>query len=267
MALGALAAIVIGLFGANATGVLSLDAETLSNAAGSLLLVVIIALFGWMFFAAKWTPAERSRIAAIAVLFVAATIFWSVFEQAGSTLSLFADRVTDNSLFGFEFPASWYQSVQPAGIVLLAPLFAWIWVWLGTKNPSSTAKFSMALVAVGFSFIILVPPSIASHGGAKVSPLWLLATYVLHAVGELFLGPVGLSVFNRLAPTRVSGLMMGVWFLSISLGNFVGSRVSAVYEQFPLEQLFGYVGGFALLAGIVLVFLIRPVSRLTGGSD
>ena len=267
MALGGGLAILIALYAANTVGLLSIEPESLSTAAGTLLVLVIVGLFGWMFFAAEWTPVERRRITAIAALFVAATIFWSVFEQAGSTLSLFADRSTNNTLFGFEFPASWFQSVQPAGIVFLSPLFAWMWLKLGTRDPSSTTKFSLALMAVAASFLILVPASLATAGGLKVSPLWLTTTYVLQAVGELFLGPVGLSVFNKLAPARVAGFMMGVWFLSISLGNFIGARVASVYEQFPLEQLFGFVGGFALVAGIVLAFLIKPMGRLTGDSE
>ena len=261
--------VVLGLiaFAVDQLGIVSIQPERLSAAAGTLLTLVVVALFGWMLLAADWTPAERKRIVAIAVLFVAASIFWSVFEQAGSTLNLFADRATNNSFAGYEFPSSWFQSVQPLGIVLLAPVFAWVWIRLGKHDPSSTAKFSLALVAVGASFLILVPPALAAATGSKVSPLWLTATYVLHAIGELFLGPVGLSVFNKLAPARVAGFMMGVWFLSISLGNFIGARVSSVYEQFPLQQLFGFVGGFALLAGIVLVFLIKPLGRLTGGSN
>jgi proton-dependent oligopeptide transporter, POT family len=266
-AVAGVAAVGLAVFAADATGLISIQPEDLSAAAGTLLTLVVIALFGWMLFAADWTPAERKRIIAIAVLFVAASIFWSVFEQAGSTLNLFADRATNNSVFGYQFPSSWFQSVQPLGIVILAPVFAWIWLSLGPRDPSSTTKFSLALIAVGASFLILVPASLAAAGGSKVSPLWLTTTYTLHAVGEMLLGPVGLSVFNKLAPARVAGFMMGVWFLSISLGNFIGARVSSVYEQFPLEQLFGYVGGFAVLAGIVLVFLIRPVGRLTGGSN
>jgi POT family proton-dependent oligopeptide transporter len=266
-ALGGVVVLALAMVGANAAGILSIQPEGLSAAAGALLAVVVLVLFGWMLFAAEWTPEERKRIIAIAILFAAASIFWSVFEQAGSTLNLFADRATDNSIFGYAFPSSWFQSVQPLGIVLFAPVFAWIWLSLGPRDPSSGAKFAMALLAVGASFLILVPAAIAtSADGAKVSPLWLTATYSLHAIGELLLGPVGLSVFNKLAPARVAGFMMGVWFLSISLGNFIGSRVSAVYESFPLPMLFGLVGGGAALAGVVLVFLIKPVARLTEGS-
>jgi proton-dependent oligopeptide transporter, POT family len=260
LAAASLAALVFAL---NASGLVALQPEGLSAAAGSLLALVVVALFGWMLFAAQWTPAERKRIIAIAILFVAASIFWSVFEQAGSTLNLFADRATELRLAGFDFPASWFQSVQPLGIVLLAPVFAALWLWLGPRDPSSATKFSLALIAVGASFLILVPAALASLTGSKVSPLWLIATYILHAIGEMLLGPVGLSVFNKLAPARVAGFMMGVWFLSISLGNFIGARVSSLYESFPLPQLFGYVGVGALAAGIILVFLIRPIGGLT----
>ena len=196
------------------------------------------------------------------VLFVAAMIFWSVFEQAGSTLNLFAQRATKTEVFGFAFPPSWLQSVAPFLLVVLSPVFAWIWWRLRHRDPSSPAKFTFGLVCVSLSFAILVIPGQAAEHGIKVSPLWLVATYFLHTVGELCLSPVGLSAMTRLAPARIVGLTMGVWFLALSVGNYLGGRVGGLYEAFSLPALFGAVAAFAAAAAVVLALLIRPIRRM-----
>jgi POT family proton-dependent oligopeptide transporter len=218
-----------------------------------------------MFFAAEWTAVERKRLTVVAILFTASCIFWSVFEQAGSTMNLFALEKTDTRIAGFNVPASWYQAINAIFIITLAPVFAWLWLRLGSREPSSPAKFVWGLVLVGLGFIVLAIGAIAAETGVKVSPLWLLVTYLLHTTGELCLSPVGLSAMTKLAPTRVTGLMMGVWFLSLSVGNYIGGRVASFYEALPLTALFGIVGGIAVSAGILLALLVRPMVRLMGG--
>jgi POT family proton-dependent oligopeptide transporter len=215
-----------------------------------------------MFLAAQWTPEERKRLVVVLVLFVAATIFWSVFEQAGSTLNLFAQRDTRTEVFGAAFPPSWLQSVAPFSLVVLSPVFAWIWWRLGHRDPSSPAKFTIGLVFVSLSFAILVIPAQAAEQGIRVSPLWLVATYLLHTIGELCLSPVGLSAMTRLAPARIVGLTMGVWFVALSAGNYLGGRVGGLYEAFSLPQLFGVVALFAGAAALVLALLIKPIRRM-----
>ena len=215
-----------------------------------------------MFTAGKWTSEERKRLVVILVLFVAATIFWSVFEQAGSTLNLFAQRSTRTEVFGVAFPPSWLQSVAPFLLVVLAPVFAWLWFKLGRHDPSSPAKFTIALVCVSLSFAILVIPGQAAAQGMRVSPLWLVASYFLQTCGELCLSPVGLSAMTKLAPVRIVGLTMGVWFVALSVGNYLGGRVAGLYETFSLPQLFGVVALFAALAALVLALLIRPIRRM-----
>jgi POT family proton-dependent oligopeptide transporter len=239
--------------------------KAVADASGLLLIGIVVAFFGWMFFAAKWTPVERKRLIVVAILFVASCVFWSVFEQAGSTLNLFAAEKTDNNIAGFNMPASWYQSINAMFIISLAPVFAWIWIKLGSHEPSSPAKFVWGLVLVGLGFVVLALGASISESGIKVSPMWLLITYLLHTMGELCLSPVGLSAMTKLAPTRVAGLMMGVWFLSISIGNYAGGRLAAFYEALPLPILFGAVGGFAIAAGILLAVFVRPAVRLMGG--
>ncbi len=265
VALGALLLIAVVLFSiAMFVGWLPVTATQLSNAAGVFLLVLTLAFFGWLFFAGDWTPSERRRLYVIGVLFIGATLFWAAFEQAGSTLNLFADRDTHNVVAGYEFPSSWYQSLNSLFIFALAPLFAWLWVRLAVarREPSSPAKFALGLVFVGAGFAVLIPAAALSQQGLQVSPLWLTATYVLHTVGELLLSPVGLSAMTRLAPVRIAGLMMGVWFLASSVGNYMGGRVSAFYESWRLSSLFGAVAAFAIVAGLIMFAMVPPIRRM-----
>src|SRR4029077_6303421 len=167
-------------------------------------------LFAWMFFAAEWTPTERRRLIAMFVLIVAATLFWSEFEQARSTAERLRRRATRTSIFGWEFPSSYFQSLQPLFIITFAPIFAWIWIRLGRREPSSPAKFGVGLLFAGAGYALLVVAASLAQDGVKVAPWWLVITYLLHTYGELSLSPVGLSATTKLAPQRVVGLMMGV---------------------------------------------------------
>ncbi len=182
---------VIGIGGY--TGALPITAVGVADAAGVGLLLSTVIFFAWLLTSSEWTPAERKRLVVIAVLFLAAALFWSVFEQAGSTLNLFADRATRTELLGLSFPSSWFQSVNSFFIFTLAPVFAWLWVKLAARGqePSSPGKFVFGLVCVGLGFLILMGPASASAGGDKVSPLWLVLTYLLHTIGELSLSPGG----------------------------------------------------------------------------
>ena len=222
-------------------------------------------LFVWIFRQAE-NPIERQRTLAVIALFVFATLFWAGFEQAGSSLNLFADQLTRNSFLGYDFPSSWFQSVQPLFIILLAPAFAWLWIRLGTREPSSPAKFAYGLLFVGLGFLAMViAAQLFETDKVLVSPMWLIACYFLHTLGELCLSPVGMSTVSKLAPARVLGLMMGVWYLSISLGNFIGGRVAGQFEKFPLPQLFGAVFLTTAASALVLALLVKPIRRLMSG--
>ncbi len=256
--------VVIAALAASFAGLFTFSAEGLANGFGLVLAVIMVVFFVWLLTAKGYTPRERKAFWAILVLFIASSLFWSVYEQAGSTLNLFAERNTnlhqwDYPLWGL-FRASYYQSVNSLFIISLAPAFAWLWLKLGRREPSSTAKFAWGLVLVGLSFAILVPVA----GGTNVSPWWLVLTYLLQTMGELCLSPVGLSATTKLAPARIAGLMMGVFFASIAVGNYIGGQLAAVYESFPLPMLFGLVGAFATIAGILMVFLLRPMKGLMG---
>jgi POT family proton-dependent oligopeptide transporter len=259
---GILAALVLVIGVGGYTGLVPVSATQVADAAGVLLLVVTVGFFGWMYTSSEWTPDERKRLYVIGVLFLAASLFWSVFEQAGSTLNLFADRNTYNNFLGFDFPSSWFQSMNSMFLIIFAPIMAWLWVRMATarKEPSSPMKFAWGLLFVGLGFVILIPPAQAS--GQLASPMWLTATYFLHTIGELCLSPVGLSAMTILAPARIGGLMMGIWFLATSVGNFIGGRVAGLYESFALPSLFGAVGGFAILAGVILMIAAPSMRKL-----
>lgn len=261
---GGIALVIAVVIAGAASGMFAVTIGQVADAAGYLLLVITVVLFGWMFLAAQWTKAERRRLYAIAALFLAACVFWSEFEQAGSTLNLFADRATRTSLLGWSFPSSYFQSLQPLFIITFAAVFAWLWVRLGKREPSSPAKFGFGLILVGAGFALLVIAANIAATGARVSPFWLVATYLLHTFGELSLSPVGMSATTRLAPARVAGLMMGVWYLAISVGNFFGGRLSSLYGAMPLPDLFGAIALVGILAGVAMLLLAPPIKRLMG---
>jgi proton-dependent oligopeptide transporter, POT family len=257
----AVVALAIGMY----TGAVPLSAKQIADGAGYALVLITVVFFGWLFFGADWTPVERKRLYAIGVLFVAATIFWSEFEQAGSTLNLFADRATRTAVFGWEFPSSYFQALQPLFIITFAPVFAWVWIRLRRREPSSPAKFGLGLLFVGAGYAVLVVAASLAQNGVKVAPWWLVATYLLHTWGELSLSPVGLSATTKLAPARVVGLMMGVFYLAISVGNFVGGRLSSLYGSMPLPQLFGAIAAVGIGAGLTMFALTPPIKRLMSG--
>jgi proton-dependent oligopeptide transporter, POT family len=251
------------------TGVVALDAEAISRNFKWVLIGVTVAFFGWLFLNRGWTREERKSLVVIAVLFAAATVFWMAYEQAGSTLNLFADRNTHNAILGWSFPPSWYQSLPPLFIILFAPVFAAIWVRLGRRNPSSPAKFAVALFLLGLGFTVMIGAASAAAGGTRVSPLWLFFSYLLQTLGELCLSPVGLSAMSVLAPARIAGLVMGVWFLALSVGNYLAGMASSFYEKMPLPRLFTIVTLTAFATAVVLILLVKPIRNMleTGRSS
>jgi len=259
-------ALALVVFGAGMfAGVIPIGAKQIADAAGVLLIGGAIVFFAWLFFSSGWTPIEKRRLYAIAALFVAACLFWSQFEQAGSTLNLFGDRASRTDIFGWSFPSSYYQTLQPLFIITFAPIFGWLWLKLGSREPSSPTKFAFGLLLVGAGFALLVPAAMLNATGVKVSPMWLVATYLLHTWGELSLSPVGMSAMTKLAPARITGLIMGVFYLSISIGNFTGGRISSLYGTMPLPTLFGVVGAFGIVAGVIMLFVAPSIKRLMGG--
>jgi len=215
---------------------------------------------------AKFTRAEWMRMLAVCVFFVFAALFWGAYEQAASTLALFADQKVDRVLFGWTIPSSWNVSIQAMFVILLSPVAAWVWTRLGRREPSTPMKFSWGLLLVGLSFVLLLPAAIfAMSGGTLVSPLWLIAAYFLQVCGELCLSPVGNSVVTKLAPARVVGMMMGVWFLSIAAGNKLAGYAATLSATIPLTQIFGAIASVTIVASIILMLLTPSVRRMMGG--
>jgi len=211
--------------------------------------------------------AEKKRLVVIFFLFVGAALFWSGFEQAGSSMNLFAERLTDRVVFGWEAPASWLQSVNPIFIIAFAPVFAWLWIALASRQPSIPAKFGLGLILLGMGFILMAWASVYASPEHGVSPTWLILTYFLHTCGELCLSPVGLSSITKLSPKRLVGQMMGIWFMGTSLGNLIAGLVAGQIETLPLVQLFGAVAAIVIGAGLLFILIKGPIKRLTVGAE
>ena len=216
---------------------------------------------------AGFTPTEWKRMGAIVIFFLVAILFWGAYEQAGSTLNLFADRYTRTEAFGFSFPSSWFQSVQPIFVITLAPLFAWIWIRMGRYEPSVPAKLALGVLFMGISFLVLVPAGAMAQNatGVRVSPWWLVISYGISELGELCLYPVGLSAVTKLSPPRIVGLMMGVWLLSNAFGNKLAGWAAGFFSTMPLRALFLDVSVVLLVAAVIMFALVKPIRRLMGG--
>jgi POT family proton-dependent oligopeptide transporter len=266
----AIPALVIATIALSGAGVISIDAKAVAHSMVYLEVGAAALYFAYLFFFAGLTSDEMKRAAVIVVLFVFAAIFWSAFEQAPSSLNLFAKDFTNRNLFGFEVPFEWLQVVNSFFVVALAPVFAWLWTTLAARNivPSSPAKFSAGLFFAGLGFLIMIPPVravVASGGALKVSMIWLTVSYILQTIGELSLSPVGLSSMTKLAPEKFGGQMMGVWFLAASLGNLIAGIVGGDVDPEKLEvmtPLFVRTTASLFIAAVVLAILVVPIRRM-----
>ncbi|HET9151842.1 MAG TPA: peptide MFS transporter [Gemmatimonadales bacterium] len=264
-ALGAMLALLIGggalLVIASNRAIAAM--ATVNRVMAVLLLGTSVLFFVWLLTAGSRDREERKRHLVILVLFLGASVFWSAFEQAGSTLNLFAEQSTSRSFLGMNVPASYLQSVNSLFLIILSPVFAWFWLWLGKREPSTPTKFTFGLFFLSLGFAVLIPAAQFSAGGvAKVSAMWLVMTYLFHTIGELCLSPVGLSAMTKLAPARYAGLMLGVWFLASSVGNFIGGNVAGLYESFSTAQIFTAVTVFVLAACLLLLVFVQPIKRM-----
>ncbi|CAL9530081.1 oligopeptide:H+ symporter [Streptomyces sp. enrichment culture] len=210
--------------------------------------------------------AEQSKMSAYIWFFVAAAIFWMIYDQGGSTLSIFADSSAENSVFGWEFPVSWYQSVNPVLIMALAPVFAWIWLALNRrgKEPSTIVKFASGLVLVGVSFFLFLAPLSIAEGGHKAAAMWLVAIYFTQTVGELLLSPVGLSVTTKMAPAKYASQMMGVWFLAVTAGDATTGLLSIAGVDLNKTGVVAMEATLAVLAGVAVWMYRKKVKALMG---
>jgi POT family proton-dependent oligopeptide transporter len=213
-----------------------------------------------------FTAQEWGRIAAASILTLFALIFWAGFEQAGSSLTLFADRATRLVILGFTYPSSWFQSVEPLFVIIFSPIFAWLWLRLGRREPSSPAKFTLGLFFLSLSFLLVVPAArYFQLSGQRVSPFWLIGLYFLQMLGELCLSPVGLSMVTKLSPARIVGFMMGVWFFATAMGNYVAGWVAGFVGNRSFSEVFMIAFVTAAVVTLILAIMIPMIKRLMGG--
>ena len=255
-----------------ALGVVRINPVALAEGARNVIVAVAVLYFVSVFLFFRLDATERKRVAVIVVLFLSSARFWSGFEQAGSSLNLFAERFTQRVFSGTTIPAGWFQSLGPVFIISLAPVVAAVWVWLARRslNPSLPAKFALGLLLLAAGFLVMAGASKLVATGNKVWPQWLIMTYLLHSIGELCLSPVGLSSVTKLAPRRLVGQMMGTWFLATSLGNLIAGLTAGKFSADGVAQMSGrYVHIVLMMAGTGLLLLVftKPIRKLMAGVE
>jgi POT family proton-dependent oligopeptide transporter len=265
-ALGAVALVVVLAM----VGVIAIDPLAIANMMKNIILAMAVLYFAYLFFFARLTGDEKKGIAVVLVLFIFSVVFWSAFEQAPTSLNLFARDFTDRTLFGWEVPTTWLQSMNSLFVILFAPVLGAIWVALDRrgKDFSSPAKFAIGLAFAGVGFLLMVAASnrvIAGGAVVRVSMLWLIASYFFQSIGELALSPVGLSSMTKLAPRRFAGLTMGAWFTSLALGNLIAGIVGGNVDPEKLSEmpiLFQRTAMSLFIATVVLAAMIVPIRRM-----
>lgn len=268
---GILLALFVGLL---MTRTISIDPLIIAQASAYVISGSVITYFLYVFIFEKLDPAERKKVAVIAIFFITVSVFYAGYEQQGSSLNLFAERYTNRILFGKEFPTGWFQSVPPIEVFIFVPVFAWLWVWLSERklNPSTPIKLAMGLIFMGLGFGVMMWASTIVIGGGKAGPSWLVITYLLHTFGEICLYPVGLSAVTKLSPGRLVGQMMGVFFMSLAFGNLIAGLFAGEFDDVAiaanpqlLVDLFWVVTKGMLIAGLVVLILSKPIRKLMGG--
>ncbi len=230
-----------------------------------------ILLVGYVLYTAVFRlPREdRDRILAALYLIIGSILFWALFEQAGASLNLYTDRSVDRTLLGWTVPASMFQSINAIYIVLLGPLFAWLWLTLGRRGlePSTPAKFALGVIQVGAGFLVLVAGASTSGAGSLTPVIYIFLIYLIHTTGELCLSPVGLSAMNRLTPPHLASLIMGTWFFASATGNFAAGLISAATGgegagPERVMEIYSNVGWLAVGVGAVMLVIAPLIRRL-----
>ena len=253
-------------------GAIAFDPIAISRVSTYVIIGITVAFFAYVLLFGKLDSAEKKRVVVIIALFFGAAMFWSGFEQAGSSMNLFADRYTQLDLGWITLYSTWFQSVNSVFIILFAPAFAYLWIWLARRNlnPSTPAKFGFGLIMLGVGFMVMVFASKVVASGDKAMPTWLLMTYLFHTFGELALSPVGLSATTKLAPKRFVGQMMGIWFVASALGNLIAGQIAGDFDANNLQAFPDQYWGIVMTSvgsGILLLLFSRPLKKLMGGVD
>ena len=212
---------------------------------------------------------EKKRLMVIFWLFILVAVFWSGFEQAGSSLNLFARDMTDRVIFNWEMPTGWLQNINPFFIVVMAPVYGAMWTWLAHRdaNPSIPVKFGLGLLGLGGGMFVLAWGAANASADSQVSMAWLVVTYFLFTCGELAISPVGLSSMTQLAPAGRLGQMMGVWFIGAALGNLIAGLVAARLEELPYATLFSTVALIVGATGVIALLVSPGVKKLMSGVE
>ncbi len=211
---------------------------------------------------------ERQRIWGLLMICLITVLFWAAYEQQGNTIALWADADTDRHIFGWEMPATWFQSLNPMFIFLLTPVITALWAWQARRGgePSSATKMAMGCLLLSAAYLVLVMPAndYAAHGN-PVSMGWLIGFNLVLTIGELYLSPVGLSLVCKLAPVRMVSMLMGVWFLTAFAGNYTAGYLGQFWNVLPRTYFFLMVAGVTGLAGVIILLLLKPLKRAIGG--
>lgn len=242
------------------SGLVTFDPTIVATYVASTITFIFLAYFGYVYFTGHLTLQEKRRLRALFLICVASTCFWAGFEQAGSSLNLFGRDYTDRLIDNFEIPTAWLQSANSIFIIILSPFFAYMWMALGKKmiEPSYSVKCAIGLAIMGSGFIVMFFAAQYAASGLKVAPNWLVATYFLHTVGELFLSPVALSAVSKLSPKRFAGQMMGVFVLTYSMGSIVAGLFAGRFDPENVEQmpgLYWQIATFSIAVGALLFIL------------
>jgi POT family proton-dependent oligopeptide transporter len=268
---GLIALLVVFLIVLQSSGTINMTtAQGLAQGAGIIIVSISAAYFLFILVAGGLTRVEKYRVGVLIILFLAIALFWAGYEQAGTSLQIFAERHTQRMIGGWEVPSSWFQNFQPTFVLIFAPVLASLWISLSAKNrnPSIPVKFAMGLILLGLSFFVMVAASNIAVKGELASPFFLTFTYFLHTIGELCVSPVGLSSYTKLAPKRYVSQLMGIWFVGASLGNLIAGLFAGGFDESNILQmpaLFNQVAIITTISGLILLAFWKPIKGWMGG--
>ncbi len=270
MIFGALLILLMSLL---LTGIITINPITIAKISLYLIGGSVVLYFGYILLFEKLDKNEKDKVKVIAMFFLASSMFYFGYEQQGSSLTLFADRYTDRFIGNFEFPSGWFQVVPAGAVILFVPLFAWLWIWLSKRNlnPSTPVKLSLGLIFMGLGYAVMMGGSMIVVAGSKALPTWLFFTYIFHTFGEICLYPIGLSAVSKLSPKRLVGQLMGIWFMSLALGNLVAGLFSGEFDDTSimanpqlLVDLFQGVVIAMLVSGVIVLLFRKLLRKLMG---
>lgn len=247
-------------------GFWKMDPTPLANILTIIIASISLIYFLYIYFLGKLNKGEKKKIIMIFTLFIGAALFWSGFDQGGSSFNIFAKEFTNRIVFGWEYPASWLQILNPLFVVILAPFMSYLWMFLGKRmlDPSLPFKFGLGLIFMAIGFVIIAIGAQVAQSEGLAGAKWLLLTYLFHTIGELILSPIGLAAISSLSPKRFIGQMMGVWFLASSLGAILAGLISGQATNEGLSSmpnLFNQIAIISSCFGLLLIIIARPLQN------